>query len=466
MSELYYQEARGSMEQSEPLRQEHLQAAGSDFTCRELSEELASHGLSIDHVVHSSTRAFLNTYYADWRRGLYCEISLRSGNWVQTCGRFRHLAESVSHGNPRLLSGDWDLYYRLDVPVPMLIYDFQHRYLEIEEAQVFAVWYAIYKRLDYANGGWNEQVLEHVFSHAPASTMPAPGENGLVTIYRGMGELSQPPETAISWSSHPGNALWFANHSGRGTRMVVAEVSLADIVAYFPGFYYENEVLVKPRTVRNIRNADMLPATQEVFIRLTAPMLLEFKTLGQLARRFGYPETKESIFNVHGVHHILRVLFLSLVYFYHSGDDLTAEDKAVLIYFSILHDVGRTGEGLEDGHGDAAVETIHSRNLRIKGVALSKKDYRIAELMIRYHCRNDDQGLAAIAAASWLSQREKARTVKLYRICKDMDGLDRVRFNGLDYRMLRIPFAARLPLIAGCLLKEDILAFLEMEGVK
>ena len=34
------------------------------------------------------------------------------------------------------------------------------------------------------------------------------------------------------------------------------------------------------------------------------------------------------------------------------------------------------------------------------------------------------------------------------------------------YRMLRTPFAARLPLIAGHLLKEDFLAFLEMEGVK
>ena len=43
-----------------------------------------------------------------------------------------------------------------------------------------------------------------------------------------------------------------------------------------------------------------------------------------------------------------------------------------------------------------------------------------------------------------------------YAICKDMDGLDRVRFNGLDIFMLRTPYAKKLPLIAGCLLQENI----------
>ena len=37
-----------------------------------------------------------------------------------------------------------------------------------------------------------------------------------------------------------------------------------------------------------------------------------------------------------------------------------------------------------------------------------------------------------------------------------MDGLDRVRFNGLDMDMLRTPFAKRLPLVAGALLEEEI----------
>lgn len=52
--------------------------------------------------------------------------------------------------------------------------------------------------------------------------------------------------------------------------------------------------------------------------------------------------------------------------------------------------------------------------------------------------------------------RDKKRACKLYEICKDMDGLDRIRFNGLDYRLLRTKYARRLPLIAGCLLHESL----------
>ena len=40
-----------------------------------------------------------------------------------------------------------------------------------------------------------------------------------------------------------------------------------------------------------------------------------------------------------------------------------------------------------------------------------------------------------------------------------MDGLDRVRFNGLDYRMLRTPYGRRLPLVAGGLLQEKLELF-------
>ena len=92
----------------------------------------------------------------------------------------------------------------------------------------------------------------------------------------------------------------------------------------------------------------------------------------------------------------------------------------------------------------------------MKGIQLSRKDYRIAELLIQYHCWDDQQGIEAIQTAPWLTRKDKERVRRLYMICKDMDGLDRVRFNGLDYRMLRTEYARRLPLVAGCLLQEPI----------
>ena len=57
--------------------------------------------------------------------------------------------------------------------------------------------------------------------------------------------------------------------------------------------------------------------------------------------------------------------------------------------------------------------------------------------------------------------KDLGRAVKLYNIAKDMDGLDRVRFNGLDYRYLRTDYARRLPLVAGGLLEEPLLECIE-----
>lgn len=45
----------------------------------------------------------------------------------------------------------------------------------------------------------------------------------------------------------------------------------------------------------------------------------------------------------------------------------------------------------------------------------------------------------------------------------NMDGLDRVRFNGLDYRQLRTDYGRRLPLMAGALLKESLIEALDMQ---
>lgn len=313
---------------------------------------------------------------------------------------------------------------------------------------------SIYKRIDYSNGMWNPGILEYVFSQAPPPSLPPADADGKVTLYRGMGELSQPPEKAISWSTHPGNALWFAVHCGQGTHIAVARVRPEDIVAYDEGYRVENEVILRPGTEKEWFYEDMIPAVKETVPLLLAPTLLDFTRYGCLAFGLGYPP--ENDFQIHGVRHVLRVLLLSLLYIHHAGDLLTEADRQILIYFSLLHDIGRVSDGREPAHGAQSVELIHKKGIRLKGIRLSRKDYRIAELLIRCHCLDDQEGITEIHAAPGLSLRDKKRACKLYEICKDMDGLDRVRFNGLDYRLLRTKYARRLPLIAGCLLHESL----------
>lgn len=458
-----YRDLRGSMAQFRPLTPDDVEEASNGMLDYDWIEELLSeYGLSIDKVVFDPDRPIINAFYADYEQALYCEIYLLMRNFAEGhCPMFQELARKRKHGNEHLQQRQWQSFYTIDVPLPMQAYDFQRRMRDIEPESVFETWYHIYKRLDYSNGVWQPETIDYVFENAPTCEKPPVEENGLITIYRGVGEQSQHHREAISWSTHPGNALWFANHSGFGTQLLVAEVYPKDVVAYFPGFSNENEVLVKPGSVQNVQSEGMFPANQDTFTQLAIPMLLEFREVGQQALHFGYSTGDTNAFSVHGIHHILRVLYLSLLYIYHSGEPLSMEDKQILIYFSILHDVARVNEYVDGQHGFAAVETIHQRGLRIKGMQLSKKGYRIAEQIICYHCRDDQEGIAAIQTMEGLSRKDKDRAVRLFLIAKDMDGLDRVRFNGLDYRMLRTPFAARLPLIAGCLLKENILEYIQ-----
>lgn len=206
---------------------------------------------------------------------------------------------------------------------------------------------------------WNPDILEYIFSQALPSSLPPADADGRVTLYRGMGELSQLPEKAISWSTHPGNALWFAVHCGQGTHIAVARVRPEDIVAYDEGYRVENEVILRPGTEKEWFYEDMIPAVKETVPLLLAPTLLDFTWYGCLAFGLGYPE--ENDFQIHGVRHVLRVLLLSLLYIHHAGDLLTEADRQILIYFSLLHDIGRVSDGREPTHFSFGGERFFSQ---------------------------------------------------------------------------------------------------------
>lgn len=177
----------------------------------------------------------------------------------------------------------------------MVICDFQRRYLSMPKDEVFGVWYSIHKRIDYANSTWRSQVLDYVFSNAPKPELPEPDGDGLVTLYRGMGEISEPAEQSIAWTTNQINALWFANHSGRGTKLAIARVRPAQIVAAFHTFSNENEVILRPGAEKELRFADMIPALDGVVGPLLIPALWEFWTYGNVARTLGYPPAQKAM---------------------------------------------------------------------------------------------------------------------------------------------------------------------------
>ena len=448
-------EVRGSMTQYEPLTPALLQTMTCDgLTYAELAAYMSKIGLSIEKVVCDPRRKLQNAYYADYANGRYCEVYLQR-SYLESLLQIATMNFSQGETSELLANKDWQNFYFRDVPVPMLIYDFQKRYRDIGADEVFNVWVSIHTRIDYANGLWRDEVLEYVFAHAPSPQMPPIESDGRITIYRGMGELSQPPEKAISWTTNPINALWFANHSGRGTKLLVGRILPEQIVAYLPTFRNENEVIVRPGTVTEFYAEDMIPATEAYVPAMLLPTTADFVCYSRVAKTLGYQV--ENPFKQHGLRHIFRVLLLSLIYFYNSGDALTEMDKQILIYFSLLHDIGRDSDFVDETHGEKGLRVIKRKGIRLKGIRLSQKEYRMANLLIMYHCCEDEIGIAAIQDEPSFSAKDKARACQLYAIAKDMDGLDRVRFNGLDYRMLRTRYGRRLPLVAGCLLEEPLL---------
>jgi len=334
MKDQLHMEFSGSMTRYDPISPEQVaKLSQGGLTYAGFSEILARYGLSAGLVLHDSSRRFLHTYYADFERGVYGCLTVTREFLEGDSACLRALSSISKRGNDYLRDGDWDSYYGLSdpiaaafsdvsgqVPLPLLIYDFGKRMRMFPPEQVFGIWIAIYRRIDYANGMWAPDTLEYVFKNAPAMEKPPAGENGLVRVYRGMGEMSMPPEKAISWSTDPCNALYFANHSGRGTQFAFADVAPEDIIAFLPGYSYENEVIVRPGSVRDIRCEDMFPAKLETYLKLSLPALPEFTSFGVQAWRLGYK--KEGMMEFHGLGHILRVLFLSLIYFYGSGDSL------------------------------------------------------------------------------------------------------------------------------------------------
>ena len=73
-----YEEVRGVMTRFEPLTEQSIARHGTEgLTLGELNAALVRAGLSPKYIVHDPTRAFQNTYYADYDRGLYSEIYLQ-----------------------------------------------------------------------------------------------------------------------------------------------------------------------------------------------------------------------------------------------------------------------------------------------------------------------------------------------------------------------------------------------------
>lgn len=153
---------------------------------------------------------------------------------------------------------------------------------------------------------------------------------------------------------------------------------------------------------------------------------------------------------LHGVAHTQRVHIHAQRLAGELGWD--APDTSLVLSAALWHDIGRTSDGIEPDHGSNGASRAAELGLTAE---MAPADAEIALFAVRYHSCPDWAGEAEaqrLAEARRLAEPERA--LRILRLLKDADALDRVRlaaWEAADPRQLRfsrtrelLSFAAEL----------------------
>lgn len=137
--------------------------------------------------------------------------------------------------------------------------------------------------------------------------------------------------------------------------------------------------------------------------------------------------------DIHGQDHIERVIFFSLVLsWYYKLDD---SDTDILRFAASLHDTKRENDGWDVGHGRrAAMESIEH-------AFIDDSDINILQAVMAAHSEPDKEIEQIVEE---FAPEDFDRALRLSKLFKDSDGLDRVRINRLDPSYLRNDFSLEL----------------------
>lgn len=261
----------------------------------------------------------------------------------------------------------------------------------------------------------------------------------VITVYRGEGSASAPYDKAFSWSLESAYALFFAVRlSTENSHIYRAKVNKSDIIEFFEE---EKEVVVLPDKVHDIERFDFL----DFHWMESAFGDAEFEYRDYLDWALYDKIPFEMASDIHNKMHCARVLLYTLLI--SDMRHLSWDDRDILAEAALYHDTGRTSDREDKGHGAVSAKKYKRE--------IHNVDPLIVFLM-RYHCRPDAEGYAAIQESEEL-RVQKDRAKLLLDIFKDADALDRFRLGRyeLDWEQLRTEEARRLPLVAWLTVEND-----------
>lgn len=304
-------------------------------------------------------------------------------------------------------------------------------------AEMFNIFSSVYELIDFGCGRFTHEEMEKVISGMDNTTKKKhskilrkfPDE---VTIYRGEAEASTPYTTSFSWTTSPRIAYFFACRYSNGfARVVTGKVKKEDIL-YTPNHSNEKEVLVFPEKVYDISIEEQF-SPQDVVPSVTEEDLnLYYQWRSKVNALYCLPTSSE-----HDALHTIRVLLLAILIVQEEYINLDDDAMHQLLEAITYHDIGRKNDSEDPKHGEDSVKIYK----------LNHTDPTV-EFLIQYHCIDDKKALKILESSKTIENKENALT--LYKIMKDADALDRVRFGlmDLDERYLRFNASKQLVLTA------------------
>lgn len=333
---------------------------------------------------------------------------------------------------------------------------FLNNYKQIPKDKLYKVFQSLYVSSDYGFGDIKKEIITYMFSLNKDKSFKKnlnADKDGFLAIYRGTSTKSNSVEKAYSWTLNFNTALFFATRfNGEDAKVYKAKIHIDNVVDFITR-RNEDEILLLPENLVEVEDMELLNFNKE-FMENLREGNIDYIDYFQNKRDFFI---REDLFQdpdgTHGVRHTKRVLLLvALISHLENIDEF---DMDILSFCALYHDIGRSHDDKCRDHGKTSVDIIDDYSLFEDymmecDTALDNDDYEIASSIIKNHSIDDEEGIKDIMNNSNIFDKERA--VRLYKLFKDADALDRVRIRDFDFSYLRNNSSKKLPIVAKQLL--------------
>lgn len=370
--------------------------------------------------------------------GFFLEISAMDDDYLKNFQVKEVIKTNLHLFQKCIQNNDYEeLFSRMDSKVKILM--FKRLFNEIPDKDLYKIFLHVYIHSDYGFTEIGEKYFTRIIKcksekqqrEIEKSLRKKMDKNGFVTVYRGVGSKSTPPDKAYSWTTSINTAAFFVTRFSESGDIYTGKIHIKDVVAYV-NTRNEREVLALPGKVKDIKRMDLLTIDKvyEDFPELAEDYVMEARYIKR--EYFLNPDS------IHGLLHAKRVLLLAFIIGLYEG--LDSDDMEVVLTAAKYHDIGRTHDNYDEIHGILSFNKM----LQLELVDKEMDDIHILQFIIENHCVDDERGLENLDN---YPIEDKARAIYLYQILKDADGLDRVRLGDMDIKYLRLPISKKLPLV-------------------